>query len=112
VRDALMVAATVASQAERGMTRFVEPADLSREAGKYLILDAGKHAPETVHLHIPLEELRGRISEVKDALSKSGASIVAALSETGRRGHLAERILTHHGIAAVNVQGGKRLFAG
>lgn len=112
VRDALMVAATVASQAERGMTRFVEPADLSREAGKYLILDAGKHAPETVHLHIPLEELRGRISEVKDALSKSGASIVAALSETGRRGHLAERILTHHGIAAVNIQGGKRLFAG
>lgn len=112
VRDALMVAATVASQAERGMTRFVEPMDLSREPGKYLILDAGKHAAETVHLHIPLEELRGRIAEVKEALAKSGASIVAALSETGRRGHLAERILTHHGIAAVNIQGGKRLFAG
>jgi NADPH-dependent 2,4-dienoyl-CoA reductase/sulfur reductase-like enzyme len=112
VRDALMVAATVASQAERGLTRFVDPGELAASPGKYLILDAGKDARGSVHLHIPLEELRARVSEVRDALAKSGAEIVAALSETGRRGHLAERILTHHGIAAVNIQGGKRLFAG
>lgn len=110
VRDALMVAATVASQAERGLTRFVEPADLAAAPGKYLLLDAGKDARGTVHLHIPLEELRARLPEVQQALAKSGAEIVAALSETGRRGHLAERILAHHGISAVNVQGGKRLL--
>lgn len=110
VRDALMVAATVASQAERGLTNFVEPAELEKNPSQFLILDAGKNAGETVHFHIPLEEVRGRIEDVKTALSRSGASVVAALSETGRRGHLAERILTFHGIPAVNVQGGKRLL--
>ncbi|MBL8018053.1 MAG: FAD-dependent oxidoreductase [Leptospirales bacterium] len=110
VRDALMVAATVASQAERGQTRFVEVADISKKPGEYLILDAGKKADGSVHLHIPLEDLRGRLTEVKQALEKSQARRVAVLSETGRRGHLAERILAHNGIEAVNIQGGRRLF--
>ncbi|HMX57978.1 MAG TPA: FAD-dependent oxidoreductase [Leptospiraceae bacterium] len=108
-RDALNVAATVAVQAERGRTATVEPADLQARTQDYCIVDTGKKARGSVHLHIPLEELRGKIEEIRSALLKSGARQIACLSETGRRGHLAVRILAAHEIPAVNILGGARL---
>ncbi len=108
-RDALNVAATVAVQSERGRTKAVEPEELKTRTGEYFIIDTGTAHREGVHMSVPLEVLRSRIEEVRAALAKSGAKTVACLSQTGRRGHLAVRILEAHGIPAVNVLGGARL---
>ncbi|MGC5075699.1 FAD-dependent oxidoreductase [Agrococcus sp. DT81.2] len=50
-------------------------------------------------LSIPLDELRGRLDEL------SGRDVVVHC-QVGQRGHVAQRILAQHGIAARNLDGG------
>lgn len=51
-------------------------------------------------LHIPLGELRGRLSEVRNR------GEILTYCQAGQRGYIAARILLQHGIAARNLSGG------
>lgn len=55
-------------------------------------------------LHIPVEELRGRLNEIPRDKP------IAAYCQVGMRGYLATRILLQAGFQAVNVSGGYRLY--
>jgi len=55
-------------------------------------------------INIPLDDLRSRLSEVDDRR-------VIVHCQVGQRGHTAVRILTQHGIDAVNLDGGYRTWA-
>lgn len=56
-------------------------------------------------LHIPLDDLRGRISELDPDLSY----IVAC--QGGQRSYIAERILKQHGFQVKNLDGAFRLYS-
>lgn len=109
-RDAINVAATVASQMVTGITESIDYEQIEAKRKKYFILDVS--ATPTVggfhDLHIPLENLRANIDKVSEAFQKSKSRYIATLSQTGRRGHLALRILKSTKIAVVNISGGKQ----
>lgn len=109
-RDALNIAATVALQKEAGMTATVSYEDIRAARSKYFVLDVSETARHAgFHdLHIPLERLRDSTEELQNKLKKARAKFVATLSESGRRGHLAMRILKARGFNAVNILGGKK----
>jgi len=108
-RDALNVAATVASQRLQGITDIVTNEVIRSERKKYFVLDVSLTATHSgFHdAHIPLEKLRGEIDSLKEKFKTSKAKRIATLSETGRRSHLALRILEANGLKAVNISGGK-----
>ena len=56
-------------------------------------------------LQIPLPELRQRLSEVP----AEGPVYVSCM--VGLRGHIASRILQQHGIDAINIGGGAKLYS-
>lgn len=109
-RDALNVAATVALQREAGQTSLVSLAEVRFERKKYFVLDVSRDATHAgFHdLHMPLEKIRLNLAQIQEKLKISKAKKIATLSETGRRGHLALRILSNAGIRAVNISGGKK----
>ncbi len=78
---------------------------LARPAGSVLldVRSAGEHARGHVEgaVHIPLDELRGRLDELSGAPAP-----VYVHCQSGLRSYLACRILVQHGIACVNVAGG------
>lgn len=111
-RDALFVAATVASQIVSGHGNVIEAAEIEEDRERFLILNVGRAPSPRSDLHIPLEELRHRITEVQSAMQRNGAKSVLTLSETGRRAHLAARILSQRGVEATTIQGGGRFAFG
>jgi rhodanese-related sulfurtransferase len=102
-RDAVNVAGTVASAARSGKARAYSASELSG-AENLVVVDVdgkrGRGAPA-----IPLEELRGRLEELR-RLSEKGPVVFRC--ETGRRGYLAARIATDSGIACGYLSGGTR----
>ena len=109
-RDALNAAATVALQQEAGLTTLVTYADIRAQRKKYFVLDVSTEATHAgFHdLHITLENLRAGLDHLAAKFKASKAKQIATLSETGRRGHLALRILKSAGFKAVNISGGKK----
>lgn len=109
-RDALNVAATVALQKEAGLTATTSYEEIRAARAKYFVVDVSLKARHAgFHdMHIPLERLRESTGQLAEKFKKSRAKIVATLSESGRRGHLAMRILKARGFTAVNILGGKK----
>ncbi len=102
-RDAVNVVGTVASASRSGKARAYSAAEV--EGAKDLVVvdvdgKRGGGAPA-----IRLEELRGRIPELR-RLAEKGA--VVFRSETGRRGYLAACIARGSGIACGYLSGGTR----
>ena len=110
-RDALNVAATVALQKLEKLTTTVTYEEIRAKRKQYFVLDVSiqaKHAG--FHdMHLPLERLRSSLEELRRKFKAARAKKVVTLSETGRRGHLAVRILSANGFAAANIMGGKRI---
>lgn len=80
----------------------------ARTADGWLVVDVRQPA-EVAHgaipgaVNIPLDELRGRLDELR------GRRVVCACA-VGQRGHAATRLLRQHGIEAANLIGGYRTF--
>ncbi|HRP69977.1 MAG TPA: FAD-dependent oxidoreductase [Turneriella sp.] len=108
-RDALNIAATVALQQANGITGIVTIDTVRTQRKKYLVLDVSEKETQTEFhdLYIPLERLRSSHEVIQQKLKKTKAKTVALLSETGRRGHLAFRILQSFGFNVQNISGGK-----
>jgi len=101
-RDAVNVAGTVASAARSGKARAYHPAEV--EGSKLVVVDVdGKRGREI--RAIPLEELRGRLTELRRLAERAP---VVFRSETGRRGYLAARIAADSGIECGFLSGGTR----
>ena len=107
-KDAVNMMGFLAANALRRLTHPVHVQDLAEDA---TIIDV-RTKPEFDRgaipgaMHVPLERLRQRISEVP-----SGKPVVA-YCKTGLRGYLAERILRRNGTGAnvaVSLRGGPRL---
>jgi NADPH-dependent 2,4-dienoyl-CoA reductase/sulfur reductase-like enzyme/rhodanese-related sulfurtransferase len=109
-RDAINIAATVGSQLIEGITDLTDFAQIKAQRKKYFVLDVSTQATHAgFHdLHIPLEKLRSEINDVRARFKKSKSKQIATLSQTGRRGHLALRILKAAGLPVVNISGGKQ----
>lgn len=110
-RDALNVAATVALQKVSGLTATITFEEIKAKRSKYFVLDvAVKPQHAGFHdAHVPLEKLRAELSAIRTKFKASRSKQIATLSETGRRGHLALRILADAGMSVVNITGGRRL---
>lgn len=109
-RDALNIAATVALQQSAGQTKLVSLAEFKAHRKKYLVLDVSSSATHAGFrdLHIPLEDLRQSLGKIRTKMKTSRPKQIATISETGRRGHLALRILQNAGFKVVNIAGGKK----
>jgi NADPH-dependent 2,4-dienoyl-CoA reductase/sulfur reductase-like enzyme/rhodanese-related sulfurtransferase len=112
VRDVVMMAGFVASNARRGDSPGASPVDLSREMTQpdaAILIDvrtarefAQGHVEPSVN--IPLNALRGRLSEIPQGRP------VRVICGTGYRSYLAQRILLNSGWTDVrNVYGGNML---
>lgn len=112
-RDALNVAALVALQQTQGITDMLSMEILQQHRKKYLVLDVSEEATHAgIHdIHIPLEQIRSSLAEIRETQKRTKSAQVAVLSETGRRGYLALRILKNAGIKAQNIAGGKMSLA-
>ncbi len=103
-RDPLNVAATVGAFERAGLGRSIEPEDLAKLLASVQVIDVSAAKAGAViagAAAIPLEELRARL----DGLDRSRP--VVTVSETGRRGWLAARILSQNGFSDVaNLSGG------
>jgi NADPH-dependent 2,4-dienoyl-CoA reductase/sulfur reductase-like enzyme len=102
-RDAVNVAGTVASAARSGKARVYSPAEIEGSNALIVVDVDGKRGREI--RAIPLEELRGRLAELR-RLAENGS--VVFRSETGRRGYLAARIAADSGIDCGYLSGGTR----
>ncbi len=112
-RDVLNVVATVALQKESKLTESLEPIDLLMQRKNFFILDVGSQPTNTVKTNhfLPVESIRTMIPELLQKFKASGATTIATLSESGRRGHLAYRILKEHHIPVININGGIKLYS-
>ncbi len=110
-RDPLNVAATIASLERAGLGRSIEPEELHHRLAEVQLVDVrapGSTGFPPIHgsLAIPLEELRQRL----DRLDR--ARPVVTVSQNGRRGWLATRLLAQKGFANVaNLSGGLRAWS-
>lgn len=64
--------------------------------------------PEACRIHIPLNELRGRLGELRQKLCKADGPIVVSC-QTGQRAHVASRMLRQCGFADCKVLTGSYL---
>lgn len=102
-RDAVNVAGTVASAARAGKARKYSAGALEGSKGLVIVDVDGRRGREVTA--IPLEELRGRLDELR-RLAERGTLVFR--SETGRRGYLAARIAEGSGISCGYLSGGTR----
>jgi len=102
-RDAVNVAGTVASAARSGKARAYSASELSGAENLVVVDVDGKRGRGTPA--IPLEELRGRLEELRRL---AGKGPVVFRCGTGRRGYLAARIAAESGIACGYLSGGTR----
>lgn len=109
-RDPLNVAATVAASERAGLGRLIEPEDLAKQLASAQIIDVrrtGSNAfkPIAGSITVPLEDLRNRLDTLDPARP------VVTVSENGRRGWLAARILRQRGFReALTLAGGLRAW--
>lgn len=101
-KDAVHVAAMVAHNQRRGLTAALAPSELNGQ----VLLDVrtpSEYANGTLAgaVNIPLDELRGRLSQLDPAKP------TVTFCQVGQRGYIAQRILRQHGFADVkNLKGG------
>lgn len=107
VRDPVNLAGLAALNTVEGLVTHVHWDGLS---GDEILLDvrngleAGK-APVPGALHIPLDELRGRLAEIPKGRT------VAVFCVSGHRSYIAGRMLAQRGFNAVNISGGSGAYA-
>jgi NADPH-dependent 2,4-dienoyl-CoA reductase/sulfur reductase-like enzyme/peroxiredoxin family protein/rhodanese-related sulfurtransferase/TusA-related sulfurtransferase len=108
-KDPVNYAGFVAANALRKEVRICHVPDVVNPGPNQLLLDV-RTAPEVQQgtipgsIHIPLDELRGRLGELpKD-------KEVLAFCQVGLRGYLACRILSQNGVACRNLTGGYKTY--
>jgi NADPH-dependent 2,4-dienoyl-CoA reductase/sulfur reductase-like enzyme/peroxiredoxin family protein/rhodanese-related sulfurtransferase/TusA-related sulfurtransferase len=108
-KDPVNYAGFVAANVLRKEVRVCHVPDVVNPGPNQLLLDV-RTAPEVQQgtipgsVHIPLDELRGRLGELpKD-------KEVLAFCQVGLRGYLACRILSQHGVACRNLTGGYKTY--
>ena len=107
-KDPVHLAAFVACNQLDGFESFIEP---SEELCEHKILDVRTAAEVKANplagvesvVHIPVDELRGRINELGDPSINEPWVVTCAV---GIRGHIACRILSQHGYKVMNLSGG------
>ena len=110
-RDPLNVAATVASSERSGLARSIEPDELIRCLRDVQVIDVrpnGVKGRASIQgaVRIPLEQLRGHMKSLDRKRS------IVTVSESGRRGMQAARILAQCGFGnVVNLAGGLQVWA-
>lgn len=113
-RDALNVAATVALQKESGITSTISYEDLQKSRAQFFVIDVSTQTttkkPKQYDMQVQLEQLRSKIEVIREKFKASTASKIVTVSETGRRGHLALRILKSASLPVVNLEGGERVL--
>lgn len=110
-KDPVNVAGYAAQNILTGKTEVILPRDLMEwDAERIQLIDvrsAGEH--ERGHIagskNIPVDELRGRLSEI------DGSKEIWVYCQVGLRGYTASRILTQHGFKVKNVSGGYKSYA-
>jgi len=109
-KDPVNYAGFVAANTLRKEVRICHVPDMVNPGPNQLLLDV-RTAPEVQQgtipgsVHIPLDELRGRLGELpKD-------KEVLAFCQVGLRGYLACRILSQNGIACRNLTGGYKTYS-
>ncbi|MBE7413222.1 MAG: FAD-dependent oxidoreductase [Leptospiraceae bacterium] len=109
-RDPINVAGTVALYEKKNLVKTIGSASLAKNLSKYFIVDLSKKnafASSSIpnSTKIPLEELRGRITDIPKNKP------IVTVSETGRRGYLGYRVLVQSGYRdVVNLSGGLRAY--
>ncbi|WP_429101831.1 FAD-dependent oxidoreductase [Aeromonas rivipollensis] len=105
-KDAINMAGFVASNHLKGDTILCHAAEVQARNPYQLVVDV-RSAPELDKLgripgalHIPLDELRGRLDE----LPKDKELLISC--QVGLRGHVACRLLSQHGFKVKNLSGG------
>ncbi len=108
-KDPVNLAGMVAAAVLRGEMPVVQWHEPDTERTRWIDV----RAPEDYHaghlpgaMNLPLEELRGRMEEVR-ALAAHGD--LRVYCEVGQRGYLATRLLLQRGIAVRNLTGGYRM---
>ena len=103
-KDPVNVAGMLAQNVERELVELVHPAELEKERAGAVLLDVrdpdereGGYIPDSIH--IPLNEIRARISEIP----KDKPLIVYC--QSGQRSYTACRILMQHGYHCKNLTG-------
>lgn len=109
VRDPVNLAGFVAAGARRGDVALADVREVARPRPGQLVLDV-RTCEEVVQgtipgaLHVPLDELRGRLGE----LPRDRELLVVCA--VGQRGHVACRLLAQRGFACRNLSGGFALL--
>ena len=105
-KDVINMAGFVASNHLKGDTILCHAAEVQARNPHQLVVDV-RNAPELDKLgripgalHIPLDELRGRLDE----LPKDKELLISC--QVGLRGHVACRLLSQHGFKVKNLSGG------
>ncbi|WP_461604636.1 FAD-dependent oxidoreductase [Aeromonas rivipollensis] len=105
-KDVINMAGFVASNHLKGDTILCHAAEVQARHPHQLVVDV-RNAPELDKLgripgalHIPLDELRGRLDE----LPKDKELLISC--QVGLRGHVACRLLSQHGFRVKNLSGG------
>lgn len=106
-KDPVNVAGYVAANMLRGDLEAVNPTEVdSLDPDRYVLLDLREQREIKLlgqiagSMHIPLNELRGRLSEL------DRSKIYLVYCAVGYRGYVAYRMLVQHGFKAVNLSGG------
>ncbi len=111
VKDLIHLAGFIAGNVRRGESSLVSPSQLLEKPSDWQIVDVRSQAEYNAGavdgaLHIPVDELRTRHSE----LDPTRPTVVYCA--VGKRGHVAQRLLTQKGFAQVhNLTGGHRAWA-
>jgi NADPH-dependent 2,4-dienoyl-CoA reductase/sulfur reductase-like enzyme/rhodanese-related sulfurtransferase len=112
-RDGLNSLATIAMFKQEGLTSWIHPRKIHVNPESYFIVNVGLDIEDDYpnHLHIPLEKLRAEWKILVSEWQKSQKLHCILISHSGRRGHLAVRILKSLGVSSKNVMGGYELFS-
>lgn len=111
-RDPMNSIATIANFKQDRYTSWIHPRKIYAEPESYFIVNIGlEKFKSTLEIyHLPLENLRLEWKLLLEEWRKSHKPHCVLLSKSGRRGHLALRILKSFGIHSKNILGGFELF--
>lgn len=111
-RDAINISATVGLFHELNLSDSIHPDKVIKNRKKYFIVNVGKQEDPNpfIDYHLPLESLRSGWKIILENFLKSNAKSCLVVSETGRRGQLALRILEKNKFPVRNIAGGLQLL--
>ncbi len=111
-RDALNISATVGWTHELNLSQSIHPNKVLKDRNKYFIVNVGTQLESNplIDLHLPLESLRNEWKKILENFLKSNAKSCLVVSESGRRGQLALRILEKKNFPVRNISGGLKLL--